>query len=366
MCEAPPKERGAKGKDGKQELENPASAISLVGYDEEDYKDLESCLVDGTLDVSDQGMVLVGAKEAENMSGDDEALIEPITYSHYSITDHKVGDTIDIVDTKKLMERVKEWKKMAEKEQEDNADNQSWEYDALTEAVTEIRQELIDAGEYKTYTIEGIVDIPEEGYSGNIEMIVPLTNYFAITGLDETEVSGMKFHMEGTRISSQGLRWLEEAMWECEAISSLYVGILYIFVTLRKIIFYVALAVLFVVTLSGVNIVNTTASNLYLRRKEFAQLRVIGLSKKRLIYTVMLEGIVTTIGANIVGIVIGLGISYYIHSICRYVFATEFVIPWLAILIGFIASALLLCGAVYVPLSSLPMDMAQDLSTDGD
>lgn len=354
-----------KTEDSKNSLEIQ-TAISLSGYDEEDYTDLESRLIDGTLDISENGLVLVGASEAVNKAKGD-TLIEAITYDHYTITDYKVGETIDIVDPQKLMALVKEREKEAAEEEKEGKDPYA-KYNGSS--IFEFsRKELIEAGEYKTYTIEGIVDVEGEsdlyGYSF-LQVIVPLENYFAITGLGEDEISGMKFHIEGTQINSGNLRMLEEASYEGEYNSSGFELILYICAILRKTIAYVALAVLFVVTLSGVNIVNTTASNLHLRRKEFAQLRVIGMSKKRLIYTVMLEGIATTIGANIVGIVVGMGISYYIYKIFIMIYPIDFVVPWLAMLCGVIASGLLLCGAVHVPLKGLPMDMASDLTTDGD
>lgn len=343
---------------------NIETALSLSGYDEEDYKDLESRLIDGTLDISENGLVLVGASEAVN-KGEDETLIEAVTYDHYTITDYKVGETIDIVDPQKLMKLVKERETAAAKEEKEGKDPYA-KYNGVS--ILEFsRNELIEAGDYKTYTIEGIVDMEGTGYGyGFLQMIVPLENYFAITGLGEDEISGMKFHIEGSQISSKSLRLLEEASYVGAYDGSGFEFILYIYVTLRKAICYVALAVLFVVTLSGVNIVNTTASNLHLRRKEFAQLRVIGLSKKRLIYTVMLEGIATTIAANIVGIAVGMGIYYYIYKILILIYPADFAVPWLAMLCGVIASGLLLCGAVYVPLKGLPMDMASDLTTDGD
>ncbi len=338
--------------------------ISLLGYDEEDYQDLESRLIDGTLDISENGLVLVGASEAVN-KGEDETLIETATFDHYTITDYKVGETIDIVDPQKLAKLMKE--RMAAAAADEAEGKDPWaKYNGVS--IWEItRNELIEAGDYKTYTIEGIVDIEGMGYgNGFLQMIVPLENYFAITGLGEDEISGMKFHMEGTQISSGSLKLLEEASYEGYYDGSGFEYVLYIYVMLRKIIGYVVLAVLFVVTLSGVNIINTTASNLHLRRKEFAQLRVIGMSKKRLFYTVMLEGIATTVGANIVGITVGMGIAYYIYIIFKMVYPVDFAIPWLAMLCGFIASVLLLCGAVYVPLKDLPVDMASDLTTDGD
>ena len=91
---------------------------------------------------------------------------------------------------------------------------------------------------------------------------------------------------------------------------SLYGEAMQICVYLKSFVRYAVAAVLFIFVLSAVNIVNTTAGNLHLRRKEFAQLRVIGMSRKRLLKTVMLEGVMTTVVANVFGFIIGVGISY--------------------------------------------------------
>lgn len=350
------------------ENENIASigtSITLEGYDEEEYNSLEDRLIAGTLDVSENGVVLVGASEAVNAVEDETALIETVSYGHYNITDYKVGEKIDIVDPKKLMTIVKQREAEAEKEEKAGKDAYA-KYGGFS-ILEFTRRELIEAGDYKTYTIEGIVDLEGQGYGFSmLQMIVPLENYFAVTGLGEEEISGIKFHLEGTRISSKCMKRIEEISYSVDCVGSFIVSILYVSSTLRKYISYVALAVLFVVTLSGVNIVNTTASNLHLRRKEFAQLRVIGLSKKRMIRMVMLEGIATTLGANFLGITVGIGISYYMYSLFRLIYRIDFAVPWIAILVGVLASGLLLCGAVYVPLKGLPMDMASDLTTDGD
>ncbi|MCM1180375.1 MAG: ABC transporter permease [Clostridium sp.] len=361
------KYRGEKENDSDYRVENFSqflTEISLSGYDEEDYQDLEGSLIDGTLDVSANGLVLIGAADAISKTEDD-TLVDAITFDHYTMCDYKVGDTIDIVDPQKMMTMVQELTAAAEKEEEAGKD--PWKkYNGLS--IFEFcRRELIEAGEYTTYTVEGIVDTEGAGQVsgyGFLQAIVPLDHYFAITGLSEDEISGVKYHMENNRIRSSTLEMLISG--EGSFASSGYESILYTCELFRKSIGYVAFAILFVVTLSSVNIVNTTASNLHLRRKEFAQLRVIGLSKKRLIYTVMLEGIATTVGANIIGIIIGTGIAYYMYFIVNMIYPVKFTVPWLAILCGFIASGLLLCGAVYMPLTGLPMDMASDLTTDGD
>lgn len=51
-----------------------------------------------------------------------------------------------------------------------------------------------------------------------------------------------------------------------------------------------------------------------MRRKELAQLRVIGMSRKRLIYTVMLEGVMATVLSNVLGFLFGSIFTIYIYT----------------------------------------------------
>ena len=104
-----------------------------------------------------------------------------------------------------------------------------------------------------------------------------------------------------------------------------------------------------------------------MRRKEFAQLRVIGVSKKGLFKMVMLEGVIAAIISCVLGVVLGAGISYgLIMWIFIYFRDVEFVFPWIPALFSIIISVLILCGAVYFPLKKMGNDVAADLATAGE
>ena len=116
--------------------------------------------------------------------------------------------------------------------------------------------------------------------------------------------------------------------------------------------------------ISCINIVNTTASNIDLRRQEFAQLRVIGVSQKGLITMVLLEGVISSILANIIGIVIGLAISYGVFRlVVTTMYGYQYQFPWIGILISMVVSTLVLCGSIYLPLKKLNHNMADCLKT---
>ena len=103
--------------------------------------------------------------------------------------------------------------------------------------------------------------------------------------------------------------------------------------------------VLFFMSLTCFNIINTTSANLHMRRKELAQLRVIGVSKKGLFRMVMLEGVITTILSNVVGIVIGVSVHYFaIRPILEEVTGAKYQFPIVGSILTFLVSGLILCG----------------------
>ena len=77
------------------------SGITLHGMDASGMKGLSQYLVDGTVDVSDHGIVVVtGGSSA--WSDDDEDSLTYQTLEHIQVNDYKVGDTIAFVNTDKL------------------------------------------------------------------------------------------------------------------------------------------------------------------------------------------------------------------------------------------------------------------------
>ena len=95
-----------------------------------------------------------------------------------------------------------------------------------------------------------------------------------------------------------------------------------------------------VITLIGVtNIFNTITTNMNLRSKEFAMLKSIGMTKKEFNKMINLESIFYGIKSLIIGIILGLGISYFIYKIVIGADATEqlqFIIPTKPIIISII------------------------------
>lgn len=338
------------------------SGISLFGYDEADYRHLGKELIEGTLDVSPEGIVLVNHCYTSSVRSDLRGNI----MMNYMATDYRVGDKITVVDFRKLSERA------AECLEEADAYGPDVEFAFKYEIFYDCYRELVEQGETRTYTIEGIVkkdSVLTEMY-GKEHFVLPLERYFEDTGITEDIKSGMMYHLKGKR-ADDALKKLSEE--QDDIFSSFpayrdfdYISILQNIGKFQNVIMAVAFFGLFVVLLNIMNILNTTASSLHLRRKEFAQLRVLGMSKKQLGKTIMLEGILMTTAANMAGLVLGVGISLLAIYMINLIFYVEFNFPWGAYGVVALVSFLLLCGSIYINLKGMKMSMAEELSGSGE
>lgn len=343
------------------------SQINCYGYDEEDYARYEDELIEGTLDISDNGIVIVnGAKlpmEEEESLG--------VNWEYYNYTSFHVGDTIDIVDTEKMRSMVIERIESVPK-------GESYSYPDI---INESRNQLIQQGDYKTYIVEGILK-QDNNYMSIMDLglaiVLPMERYYEMTGMDESCVTGMRYHIEGD-LSQEELDTITDGDVSKEQSEGYYItpfvksydeseypymvsGINEI-KQLMKCILAIAL---FIAVVSSVNIINTTASNIHMRRKEFAQLRVIGVSQKRLMKMVLLEGIISTIVANFWGFLVGNLVSYGVFIFAEMIFGLEYTIPWLGMLLGLLFSMAVLCGSVYVPMRTMKQNLAGDLAASGE
>lgn len=92
-----------------------------------------------------------------------------------------------------------------------------------------------------------------------------------------------------------------------------------------------------VITLIGVtNIFNTITTNMILRSKEFAMLKSVGMTGKEFNKMIRLESILYGLKSLIIGIPIGVGISYAIYKTIAQDTDFGFILPWQAILISFV------------------------------
>ena len=346
------------------------SGITLHGMDASGMKDLSQYLVDGTVDVSDHGIVVVtGGSSA--WSDDDEDSLTYQTLEHIQVNDYKVGDTIAIVNTDKLFTETQKAIEQAgiAKTGGDRADDTIADPDAekRISIANEVYDRLVAEGDYTTYTVEGILDLGAmlTGESG-IQVYTSVDNYLAETGYTESQISGMEYQIDSTRITNRSIDDMVSYLYTDTGAFDFYMYVenLRTFQSFKEFNRVILMIAALVFALGAVNIINATAGNLHMRRKEFAQLRVIGMSRKRLIKTVLLEGIMTAFWSNILGILIGTGVYYGEYYFIRLMFQMRFAPSVTAIVVGVVLSMILVFGSILIPLRRLPQSMAEDLTLE--
>lgn len=98
-----------------------------------------------------------------------------------------------------------------------------------------------------------------------------------------------------------------------------------------------------VITLIGItNIFNTITTNMNLRKKEFAMLKSIGMTKKEFNRMIRLESIFYGVKSLIIGIPIGLGLSYGMYTVFRNSMEMEYVLPYKSIVVAVIFVAVVI------------------------
>ncbi len=98
-----------------------------------------------------------------------------------------------------------------------------------------------------------------------------------------------------------------------------------------------------VITLIGItNIFNTITTNMNLRKKEFAMLKSIGMTKKEFNRMIRLESIFYGVKSLIIGIPIGLVLSYGMYNVFRNSMEMEYILPYKAIVISILFVAVVI------------------------
>lgn len=382
-----------------------SARMNAKAYDEEDIKRYQDVLVDGTLDVDENGIILInGGKVPVGTDLEINFEFRDVTY-----TDYQVGDSIEIMDMKRFRELFQEQIQPV-KEKYAIKKTMDWELDQVSDSGNFVSLDSGKEGEtaysdeqealeseyneeyakvifaclkqieeehaYKTYIIEGIVSEDVNRYNGynehGLDFIMPYDTYFDLTGTTKDMSVGMQYHFD----HFPSLKYINTigafepyGVWnvfgECEVAQcsgySLFVMEL---LSMKGVMIGVACFILFIVAISCLNIMNTTASNVHLRGKEFAQLRVIGVSRKGLVKMVLLEGFVSAVFANIIGGILGVGISYYVVKlIFGVLFGSSYNLPGLSILVAFVVSVLVLCGSGYGATRGLTEHLVDELKT---
>lgn len=98
-----------------------------------------------------------------------------------------------------------------------------------------------------------------------------------------------------------------------------------------------------VITLIGItNIFNTITTNMNLRKKEFAMLKSIGMTKKEFSRMIRLESIFYGLKSLIIGIPIGIILSYGMYTVFRNNMEMEYILPYKSIVISIVFVAVII------------------------
>ena len=289
---------------------------------------------------------------------------------HFDTYDLQVGDMIQLVDYREYEKRYQAAyeKMMADSilvsPEVDTGDTYISEERATKEGrstwreqyviAERIRQELIEEGYYRTYTVQGVLDFGDQLLPDWGDIYMKRDSYFDLTGFGEQDVTGIKYAID---LDSVPVSYFETGIGDIT-------DVLYGYAYARNIVRYALAFAAFIFVLSSVNIINTTAGNLHMRRKELAQLRVIGMSRKRLIYTVMLEGTMATVLSNVLGFLFGSIFTIYIYTYLSMFLYIKQTIAWWAFGVGLIASTLVIFGSIYASLKDLPICIVDDLKLE--
>ena len=185
----------------------------------------------------------------------------------------------------------------------------------------------------KTYTVMGIVK--EYSYSGFSKCFtLPEQLMNEATGIDCTGTISVitdteKFDMVEAALNQLIDRNSDLVMETIKESITYYSG-------LQQLSFGVLLIVaVIVVCFSLINLVNTTITNFLSRRQEIGMLQAIGLSKKQLIKMLCYEGVIYSVFATLVTLVLGIGLGFLSVQVVVKTMNPYFYysFPWLIVLI---------------------------------
>lgn len=387
------------------------TSIDIAGYDEEDYSRYEDYLIEGTTQLSENGVLLVNkAKVVPNdIPIEDASVLSAMIEMQFM--DLKVGDEITVVDPNELYNLVQEEKKntiaydnlMKEKKEEwdkthiDEKDKNGnpafnpysaykpynrngglkykWIYDSA-------REKLVEEGKYKTYVIEGILSGDPNAAAGNPTIIVPLNKFFAMTGRTEADYTGMKFHVrnilskdllkdEVINAINEKQNYYYDGIEENGPLYNSYISPYLELVSFAlepiKAILVIVIVIIVLIFISLLNTLNVNISSLQTRRNEFAQLRSLGMTKKSLLKAVLLEGGIVWIISVIWGMILGFGIEFIMYKlIFRLLISTDMYLFWPGIVVTAILSLVVLVGSNYVFFNQMNLNVAQELTRSGE
>ncbi|MBU3104360.1 ABC transporter permease [Clostridium gasigenes] len=252
--------------------------------------------------------------------------------------------------------------------------NSSYKVKTKTTEVAEGKSTMEEVGlkeDYKTsdlvkVKIAAIVDVhPFPGWTnkGNLRIIAPMEamdkilannenskedifiNNLGIIINDENEESVVDAKLKEIEEQNTGIRYSNQLA----AANTLKSSNIQMVILLMGFIIVIAL-------ISSINIVNTVATNIILRRKELAALKAIGMTDRELRKMITLEGILFGFYGGVIGSAIGTGLYYLFYKKMSGMIDFGFVPPFKYIAIAMISVILIGYISALIPLRRLKKD----------
>ena len=304
----------------------------IRGFREEEKEAYQKNLIEGTLDVSENGLVLINGAYGESFY-DSNHRDERDPYFLYSpfldhLTTFRIGDSIQIPDPDWIEKQEILWiteeyneERLKERFLAENPDFtdlesgrarfdfRAYERNLIADQFRIWYEEAIADGRYKTYRIEGILsgDPLFENMNTSPILLMPLDQYLTLTKEDEeTGIVALNYHVSSPLLF--GVQALGSVMkdnfspypvfhdisiWAC----SIYTDSIYRWaegmaepILLFVVVLLILVAFLF---LAFINIRNATQNSIFLRKKELAQLYVIGCTNQTLGRMLRYEGVIS-------------------------------------------------------------------------
>jgi putative ABC transport system permease protein len=357
------------------------SKFDIYTYDEEDMNTFqeENVVEEGTTnpeELGENGVILMNYDDFYNPTTD------KMKSGQY--TNYKVGDTISLLDLLALREEFEKQYQTACEEQQvsasetygDNSSEYQAQQTAQKIAFARARQIVEDENLTTEVVIKGI--ITRNCFNGSEyapQLICNEDTFYAITGMPQDLIQGYQFAIDtddtkhANLIETNRLQEefeLDENGDEQSAGFIVNDNVNYIIMSKESMtqVEYVLSAILFLLfSISVINIVNLTASSIYLRKAELAEMRVLGMSKRRVGKMLSLEGIFMAGISAFWGIAAGLGVGWGITAMVRYmnVRVTIFHFPVVEIVIVCIITVTLMIISTVISMLGFDKNLAKDL-----
>lgn len=332
--------------------------VDLRAYEDLQKDILNTKLEEGTMDVSEKGIIWVRNTYLENAYG--------FSVNDYradvSITDYKLGDKITLVNYKDFCDYLENTFG------ESYSDVVEEDFETRAEIISQTYNYVLAKGGITEYTIEGIVsqDAVNVVKTAAPTFIMPLKEFHKVTNTSEEEFCGYLIKVNGTNLEAvfeSILAFMRETkeQYTMPMIDTDYLVTLMEVDGVARGLWMLLGFVLYLVFLNILNILNSTSANMHLRRKEFAQLRVLGMSKKSLLQTIFVEGLLTCFWAGVLGLVIGYFGSIGIRDLINTIFYIEYSFRWDIYALALVGSVIIYCGFTYLIVRHMKVGMAEEL-----